>query len=105
VGLLGIGAGAVVAPRTMAKTFGVPVEDGAALTYLRAACVRDAIVGALLLAVLDDDAARRRALALSSLIGLADAIVIAAGHGIRPSHALHASGFLAVAALALTDRP
>ena len=105
LGLLGIGVVATLAPRTTAVIFGIAASDASARAYVRATGARDAIVGAILLAVRDDDMLRPRVLALTSLIGLVDAIGLAAARGLQPSHAAHTAGFIAAALIALTDRP
>lgn len=49
--LLGIGAFALVAPGRLAEAYGLPVREGNALGFVRATGVRDAILGAAILAV------------------------------------------------------
>ncbi len=102
---LALGAGAVAAPRFSAGQYGVPSDDPDALAFVRATGARDALLGALIAASLHDRPALRRALAWSSLAGLADAAILLARRGPRPQHAVHLSGFaaLALAALALRE--
>jgi Domain of unknown function (DUF4267) len=104
---LGIGAGAVLAPRFSAGQYGLPGADPAALSFVRATGARDALLGALILTSLGDRAALRRTLAWSSLVGLADAAIVFARRGPQLQHAVHLGGFaaLALAALALRDEP
>ncbi len=82
---LGIGAGAVLAPRFSAGQYGLPGTDPTALAFVRATGVRDALLGGLILASLGDRAALRRTLAWSSLVGLADAGIVLARRGPRIS--------------------
>jgi len=101
-GLIGVGAAALVAPRTMAAVFGMPTDDPTALAYSRAACLRDAIVGGIVLTTPDEPEALKRVVLWASTIGLADAVLLAATRGPRWQHALHLGGFVAVALLGLT---
>jgi hypothetical protein len=103
---LALGAGAVLAPRFSAGQYGVPSDDPAALAFVRATGVRDALLGGLILTSLGERAALRRVLGWSSLVGLADAGIVLARRGPQFQHAVHLSGFaaLALAALALRGR-
>ena len=101
-GLIGVGAAALVAPRTMAAVFGMPTDDPTALAYSRAACLRDAIIGAIVLTTPDEPEALKRVVLWASAIGLLDATLLAATRGPRWQHVLHLGGFLAVALLGLT---
>ena len=105
-GLLAVGAGAVVAPKPFATMFGLPTDDPVAVAYLRATGVRDAVLGGLIFAVLDDPEALRRTLRFSSVIALADAGVVAATRGPRLQHVFHLGGFaLFVLASLVADDP
>lgn len=99
-GLIAIGTGALAAPRPSATMFGLATDDPVALAFVRATGARDAILGALILACGDDAKTLRRTLALASLLGLCDAVTVAATRGLRPQHVFHLGGFLAVAATA-----
>jgi hypothetical protein len=101
-GLLGVGVAALVAPRTMAAVFGMPTEDPIALAYSRAACLRDAVVGGMVLTTPDEPRAVRHAVVWASTIGLLDAVLLAATRGPRWQHVLHLGGFAAIAWLGLT---
>jgi hypothetical protein len=103
-GLIAVGLGAVVAPRTSAVIFGVPVADRSTSAYVRATGARDVILGAIVLASLQDPRALRRVLAWTSLVGLTDAIVLAAARGPRVQHVAHLGGFAALAVAALAVR-
>ncbi len=92
-----IGAGAVVAPRFSAPQFGLPSEDRTALAFVRGLGARDVVIGALILTSRDDAPALARIFSWSSLAGLADAAALASVRGLRPQHALHLGGALALA--------
>jgi len=97
-----IGTGGVIAPRISAGQFGIPTADPAALAFVRAAGLRDVILGALVFGSLGDVKTLRRVLGWTSLVGLGDAVTVAALRGLRPQHVLHVGGFAALALLALT---
>jgi hypothetical protein len=97
-----IGAGGVIAPKLSAGQFGVPTDDPAALAFVRAAALRDVILGGIVFASLDDPKTLRRVLGWSSVVGLGDAFAVASVRGVRPQHVVHLGGFLALAALALS---
>ncbi len=97
-----IGAGGVVAPKLSAGQFGIPAADPAALAFVRAAGLRDVVLGGIVFASLGDAKALRRVLGWTSLVGLGDAVALAALRGLRPQHVLHVGGFAALALLALT---
>jgi Domain of unknown function (DUF4267) len=101
-GLIGVGVAALVAPRTMAAVFGMPTDDPIALAYSRAACLRDGIIGGIVLTTPDEPEALKRVVLWASAIGLLDAVLLAVTRGPRRQHALHLGGFLAVALLGLT---
>ncbi len=100
--LVVIGAGGVIAPKISAGQFGIPLDDPAALAFVRAAGARDVILGAVMFASLNDAKALRRVLAWSSLLGLADALAVGSVRGLRPQHVVHLGGFAALALLALS---
>jgi hypothetical protein len=97
-----IGAGGVIAPKRSAAQFGIPVTDPAALAFVRAAGMRDVILGGIVFASLDDATMLRRVLGWSSVVGLGDALAVASVRGLRPQHILHLGGFAALAVLALS---
>lgn len=97
-----IGAGGLVAPKPSAGQFGIPTSDAAALAFVRAAALRDVVLGGIVFASLDDAKALRRVLGWVSAVGLGDALGLAAVRGLRPQHVLHLGGFAALALLALT---
>ena len=97
-----IGAGGVVAPKLSAGQFGIPTGDPAALAFVRAAAMRDVILGGIVFASLDNPKMLRRVLGWSSIVGLGDAFAVASVRGLRPQHVVHLGGFAALAALALS---
>jgi hypothetical protein len=97
-----IGAGAVVAPKLSAGPFGLPTSEPTALAFVRAAGMRDVIIGGIVFASLDDTKMLRRVLGWASIVGLGDAFAVASVRGLRPAHVLHLGGFAALAALALS---
>jgi hypothetical protein len=102
IGFTVIGAGGVLAPKLSATQFGLPTGDPAALAFVRATAMRDVILGGIVFASLDEPKTLRRVLGWSSVVGLADAVVVASVRGLRPAHVLHLSGFAALALLALS---
>ncbi len=97
-----IGAGAVVAPKLSAGQFGIPTGEPAALAFVRAAGVRDVILGGIVFASLHDAKALRRVLGWASIVGLGDAFAVASVGGLRPQHVVHLGGFAALAIIALS---
>jgi hypothetical protein len=101
--LIGVGAGALLAPRTASQQFGIVLDDPRALAFIRAIGARDLLIGVLFLLLA---AAGRRellawAMAASALIALVDyAVVSAAGAG-GTARALHAIGGVGVLIAAL----
>ncbi|HWT04606.1 MAG TPA: DUF4267 domain-containing protein [Xanthomonadales bacterium] len=97
-----IGVGGVLAPRLSARMFGIPTDDPAALAFVRAAAMRDVILGGIVFAALNDATMLRRVLGWASIVGLGDAVAVASVRGLRPQHVLHLGGFAALAALAFS---
>jgi uncharacterized protein DUF4267 len=97
-----IGVGGIIAPELSAGQFGIPTADPAALAFVRAAAVRDVIIGGIVFASLDEPKTLRRVLGWSSIVGLGDALAVASVRGLRPQHVLHLGGFAALALLALS---
>ena len=103
--LVVVGAGALIAPSFSTPVFGLPSDDPTAQAYMRAAGARDVVLGAIILGSLRDRPALRRALAWSSLIGLADAFAVFAVRGPTLQHVGHVGGFLSLSLTALTLEP
>jgi len=104
--LVGLGAGALVAPERSAQTYGIASLERDVLAYVRGLGVRDLVLGALAALLLI--AGKRNALAalfaLAALAGLADFLIVwrARGAASRDSlrtHALGTFGLLVLAAI------
>jgi phosphate/sulfate permease len=96
IGLLGLGAGALVAPEWSSQTYGVPSE---APTWVRATGTRDLILGLALLALRPHPVAQRRLLPLILLLPLADLVlVLLAGHPVSAA-APHIGGVVGIGVL------
>jgi hypothetical protein len=91
-----LGISAVIAPKAFSGVFGLPTDDRVALAFVRATALRDAILGALILASYGDPPSARRILAFSSVLGLVDALTVASLRGPRPQHVVHLGGFIAL---------
>ena len=85
-----------------ATIYGLPTSDPVARAFVRAAGARDVVLGAIVLASLGEARALRRALGWTSVIAIADAVILAAARGPRPSHATHLAGSVALVLAALT---
>jgi hypothetical protein len=101
---LGVGSGAVAAPRALAQNYGIAVDGADQIAYVRAVGARDAILGLLILAFL---ARRERGplavtLALSAIAGASDFSLVAAARGRSAplSLAIHGSGTVGLLAIA-----
>ena len=100
--MIAVGSGAVLEPLASATMYGLPASDPVASAFVRATGVRDVVLGAILLASLGEPRALRRALGWSAVIAIADAVILAAARGPRPSHAAYLAGGAALALAALT---
>ena len=98
LGLLGIGAGALLAPRVSARQYGIVLDDARALAFIRAMGARDVVLGVLLLLLAS--AERRDLLALgvvaSAAVAAVDFVVVSRDRPPAPARArlLHAGGAL-----------
>jgi hypothetical protein len=101
--LIGVGAGALAAPRRFLQQYGILLEDPRALAFIRAMGVRDLGIGILLLLLAG--AGRRELLAwgmgAASLIAFVDYAVVSAAGARRGARALHAIGGIGVLVAAL----
>lgn len=105
---LGLGAGALAAPRALAANYGIAVDGPDQIAYLRAVGARDAVLGLLIAAFL----VRRETgplavtLALSSLAGASDFALVTAARGRSAplSLAIHGTGTLGLLAIAALVR-
>ena len=98
LGLIGIGVGALVAPRVSSQQYGIAAREPGALAFIRAMGVRDLVLGILLLILA---AAGRRDLlawgmAASAAIALVDFAVVSAAGARTAARALHAVGGIGV---------
>jgi len=93
---LGLGAGALFAPRALAENYGLPVDEPKGIGYVRALGARDAILGLLTVAFLvqRDHRALATTVGLSALVGASDFAVIASTRGTEAplSLAIHGTG-------------
>jgi hypothetical protein len=98
LGLLGIGIGALLAPRVSAQQYGIVLDDARALAYIRAMGVRDLVLAVLLLLLAS--AARRDLLAVgvvaSAAVAAVDFVVVSRDRPPPAARArlLHAGGAL-----------
>ena len=102
-GLVAVGAGALVAPRTSALQYGVVVDDVRSLAFIRAMGVRDLVIG-VLIGLLASTGSRELvawALYATTLVALLDFVVVTIDRStIRarektrgiPPRVLHAAG-------------
>jgi hypothetical protein len=102
--LIGIGAGALVAPRAASRQYGIAVDDSRSLGFIRAMGVRDLLIGVLVLLLASTG--RRDLLALgvaaSAAIAVVDFVVVSRDASARPAaRALHGGGVIAVLVAAL----
>lgn len=93
---LGLGAGAAIAPGSLAANYGLPTSDATAHAYVRGLGARDAVLGLLVLTFL---IAKARGplgatVALSALVGASDFAIVAASRGrdAKTSLAIHGTG-------------
>ena len=98
LGLLGIGVGALVAPRASAQQYGIVLDDSRALAFIRAMGVRDLVIGVLLLLLASTE--RRGLLACgmvaAAAIAVVDFVVVSRSRPPPPARTrlLHAGGAL-----------
>lgn len=98
LGLLGLGAGALIAPEWSSQTYGVPTAEP---TWVRATGTRDLLLGLALLTLHRHPAAQRRLLPILLLLPLVDVVlVLLAGHPLVTA-APHIGGVLGIGVLIL----
>ena len=105
LGLIGIGVGALAAPRVAARQFGIVLDDPRALAFLRAMGVRDLVIGVLLLLLI---AAGQRELlafgvAASAAVAVLDFAVVSRDRpaGAARARLLHGVGAIGLLLIAL----
>ena len=103
LGLLGLGVGALLAPRLSARQYGISLADPRALAYIRAMGVRDLVLGVvlLLLAATERRGLLAAAVAVSALVAIVDFAVVAKDGAPARARLLHAGGALGLLAIAL----
>jgi hypothetical protein len=107
--LIAIGVGALAAPRTASRQFGIVLDDPRALAFLRAMGVRDLVIGVLLLLLIAGG--RRELLALgvaaSAAVAVLDFAVVSrdwptgAARARAGARLLHGAGALGLLLIAL----
>ena len=98
VGLLAVGVLALLSPTRLSRSYGVEVHDRAALVWVRAAGVRDIILGVMLAisAYLDDTAIVMALCAGGLVLSLADfTLALTFARRIRSEHGAHIGGAIA----------
>ena len=101
VALLGLGTGAILAPRWSSAQYGLPTDNPTALALIRALGARDIALGGAFLASLNSRRALATLSACATLVALTDAAVVGTVHGWRPQHLIHLSGAAATTLAAL----
>lgn len=101
--LIGVGAGALVAPRRFLQQYGIMLDDPRALAFIRAMGVRDLAIGVLLLLLAGAGSRGLLAwgMAASAMIAFVDYAVVSAAGARSGARALHAIGGIGVLAAAL----
>jgi len=101
LGLLAVGIMAVLVPRLLAQSYGLPLQTGEGRGFVLATGVRDAILGALLLAAyVRGDRATLTAFAVGGLaLSLADLAIayFNGGRTLRREHGAHIAGAIGFA--------
>jgi hypothetical protein len=100
---LGLGAGALVAPRALSRNFGLPVDDTAGFAYVGSLGARDAVLGLLILTFwyTENRAALEATLGISALAGASDFVLVsrARGAAAAPNLLLHGGGTIGLLAI------
>lgn len=101
LGLLAVGTMAVLVPQSLAQSYGLPLKSGEGRGFVLATGVRDAILGALLLAAyVRGDRATLVAFATGGLaLSLADLAIayVNGGRMLRREHGAHIAGAIGFA--------
>ena len=109
VSLFGVGIGAAFAPETLAKNYGLPLDEGddSGVGFVRALGARDATIGAIALgfALRGDRDAVRRTLGITTFLALADFTIVARARGLDAwtSLLIHGSGVVGLLMAAATE--
>jgi hypothetical protein len=99
-GMIAVGVAGVIAPKESAQGYGVACDNDDTAAYVRAAAVRDAALGLILLRASNRGGkkALRAALACATLLPLADMLIVASRTSEPKRLAVHAAGFMGIAA-------
>ncbi len=76
-----IGLGALSAPRSSSRGYGLPAGDATSLGYVRALGARDLALGLVLLSLPDEPRVLARSVASCTVVAAADLLIIAAKSG------------------------
>ncbi len=103
IGLVAVGIGALLRPAGLAHSYGLPVESPNGLSFVRAAGVRDIVLGLILIAAayLQNVDQIIVVVAAGLVLSLADFTIAFAGNGgrIHRQHVTHAGGAIAFAVI------
>ena len=101
LGMIAIGVAGTIAPQECASGYGIDADDANALAYVRAAAVRDAAIGLILLRAAKRGGKKdlRTALACAALVPLADMTIVALRTGDPRRLSMHAAGLAGIAAV------
>ncbi len=100
---LGLGAGSLMAPGTLAENYGLPVRDETAFAFVRAVGARDAVLGLIVLTFLFSKARGPlgATVALAALIGASDFAIVYTTRGLAAKKNLAIHGLGTVGSLAV----
>src|SRR5579875_2747517 len=94
-GMIAIGIAGTIAPQTCARGYGIEPDSANALAYVRAAAVRDAALGLILLRASNRGGKKG---SCAALLPLADMLIVASRTSEPKRLAPHAAGFMGIAA-------
>jgi hypothetical protein len=97
--MIAIGVGGIVYPKESARGYGIPADDDAGATYVRAAALRDVALGLILLraSLQGKKKALRTVLACTALVAGGDTLVVGALTRDPAKMAIHAIGLSGIA--------
>ena len=100
-GMIAVGVAGVIAPKECARGYGIACDDDNTVAYVRAAAVRDAAIGLILLRASKRGGTKalRTALACAALVPLADMTIVATNSNDPRRLTLHAVGLAGIAAM------
>ncbi len=96
---IALGIGSYVAPKSLAKNYGLPISSGSEIAYLRALGTRDLVLGLLVgrfLLAAEMRPALRSTIAVSAIVAAADftAVLGVRGGTAKQALAIHGSGIV-----------